>query len=651
MPVYLRDIPMQDAQQCLEEALNEAGLWCPLDGETIPLTEEACGRTLSEPIWAKLCSPFYHSSAMDGFAVRAEDTTGATPSKPIILNIGENAVYIDTGDPLPDWANTVIPIELTEAIHHSGSVHDDPRHPDAIRIRAAVPPWSSVRPMGEDLIASQLVLPDGHTLRPFDLGAIAASGHSQVTVHRKPVVAVIPTGDELVPIGKTVEVGNIIEYNSVVLAAQVNGWGGEARRYPITADDIDAITRQVSIAVEETDLVLLNAGSSAGSEDHSSVVIEQLGKVLVHGIAVRPGHPVIFGMVKASNGKPVPVIGVPGYPVSAALTNELFIRPILAKWTGKAIPAPELMEAELTRKVVSPPGDDDYVRVVVGRVGERTLASPLPRGAGIITSLVQADGLLVIPRGVQGLAAGSKVSVRLYRRSVDLGNTIVAIGSHDMTLDILAQHLSSQNRRLVSSNVGSQAGLMALRRREAHFSGCHLLDPGSGQYNRSAIREYVPGLALRRLGWVNRVQGLIVKRGNPKNIHNLKDLLNPNVVFTNRQRGSGTRILLDHHLGMEGIHPSQVKGYEQEEYTHLAVAAAVSSGRADCGLGIAAAANALNLEFVPLFNEEYDLIIPEEYYSSDLLLPLFELANSTEFKKAIDVLPGYDTSPMGLIRN
>jgi putative molybdopterin biosynthesis protein len=516
-----------------------------------------------------------------------------------------------------------------------------------VRVRAAVPPWSHVRPLGEDIVATQLVLPAGQRLRPVDLGAIAACGHTQVRVARRPRVAVLPTGDELIEIGVPPRPGDIIEYNSLVLAGQVNAWGGQARRYPITVDDFDAICARVRAAAEESDLVLLNAGSSAGSEDFSAGVVQCLGELLVHGVAVRPGHPVILGMVRLENGRAVPIFGVPGYPVSAALTGEIFVEPLLARWQGRQPDEPVMVEAQLTRKVTSPPGDDDYMRVALGKVGERLLAAPLARGSGVITSLVRADGIAILPRGSQGLPAGAPVRVRLYRAPSELERTIFAIGSHDMTLDLMAQYLAARDRRLASANVGSQGGLVALRRGEAHLAGSHLLDPETGEYNVAAIRQYLPDTPVQRVLLVQRQQGLIVRPGNPKGLASLADLGRPDVTIVNRQRGAGTRVLLDFQLDLLGIAATAVQGYTQEEYTHLGVAAAVASGRADCGLGIAAAARALDLDFIPLYNEPYELVIPLEFFDAPLLAPFFDVLADEHFRQAVAALPGYDVSHMG----
>jgi putative molybdopterin biosynthesis protein len=651
MSVYLHDIPLPDAQARIRLALQESGLWRVLGAETIPLDENCLERITFEPIWARISSPHYHSSAMDGFAVQALATNGALPSKPLTLQIGPEAEYVDTGDPLPAWANAVIPIENVESLDRHGNITQDIRRPGSIRIRATVPPWSYVRPLGEDIVATQLVLPAGQVLRPVDLGAVAASGYQEIRVARKPKVAILPTGTELVPIGSQLEPGDILEYNSLVMAAKIKAMGGEPDRFPIIKDDFDQICQRVQEAAQDYDLVLLNAGSSAGAEDYSAKVVRKLGTLLVHGVAVRPGHPVILGLIRndrAEQGRDmVPIIGVPGYPVSAALTVDIFVEPILAKWLGRRPNELQTETAILTRKIVSPPGDDEYVRVAVGKVGAKLLAAPLSRGAGVITSLVQADGLAIIPRGQQGRDAGEQVKVHLYRSRADLERTILCIGSHDLTLDLLAQFLAEHDRRLASANVGSQGGLIALRRGEAHLAGSHLLDTETGEYNISYIRQYMPNMLVNVMALVGREQGLLVRRGNPKSLKGLEDLKRPDVQFVNRQRGAGTRVLLDYHLDLLGIGHESVSGYSQEEYTHLSVAAAIASRRADCGLGIAAAAQALDLDFIPLFQERYDLVIPKLYVESELLAPLFGLLTDRGFREAVSKLTGYDVSVMG----
>ena len=653
--VYLRDVPLPEAWARFETALREADLWRPLESEEVPL-DGAMGRVLAEPVWATISSPPFHAAAMDGYAVRALEMSTATDKDPVTLRIGSQAFYLDTGDPVPAWSDAVIPIEQVEPV---GETRQG-RALEAIRLRASTPPWAHIRPMGEDMVASELVLPAGHLLRPVDLGAIAGCGHDRVRVSRMPRVAIVPTGSELVPVGQPLRPGQIYEYNSLVLASQVRAWGGAATRLPIVADELASITQAIMQASAEHDLILVNAGSSAGLEDFTARVVETLGEVLVHGVAVRPGHPVILGMIrrrtnsnsgeKDSRHAPrIPVIGVPGYPVSAALTGEIFVEPLIARWLGRQPSAPATLEAVSTRKVHSSAGDEEYVRVTVGRVGERWIAAPLSRGAGVITSLVRADGLVIIPAGSQGIQAGEGVTVRLYTPSSELARTILILGSHDLTIDLMAQHLAARGARLTSANLGSLGGLLALQRGEAHVAGSHLLDPDSGEYNLAYVRRYLPGAPVVVMGLALREQGLILPRGNPKGVRGLEDLARSDLTFINRQRGAGTRVLLDYHLDRLGIRSEHVRGYDREEFTHLAVCVAIASGRADTGLGIRAAAETMQLDFLPLFQERYDLVFRREHYESPQLRPLLEVLHSQAFRESVMRLPGYDASPMGKV--
>lgn len=639
---YLNDIPLEEAKARIARALAAAGRGGILPAEEIPL-ERALGRVSAEAVWAAQSSPHYHGAAMDGYALRAKETQGATDRDPIELSIGERAIYVDTGDPLPAWSDAVVPIEHVEPV---GSTDGRGRAREGIRLRAGLTPWKNVRSMGEDLVATELVIPAGQVLRPVDLGAIAGAGHASVPVTRRPSVAVLPTGSELVGVGVQPNPGQIIEYNSLVLAAQIEGWGGAVRRLPPVADDAEEIANSLREACSEHDLVLVIAGSSAGAEDYTASVVAELGELLFHGVAVRPGHPVIFGMIQEKE-RPTPVLGIPGYPVSAALTGEIFVEPILARWLGRRPIEPPTMEVEMAQKVRSSMGDDEYLRVVVGEVGSRRIASPLQRGAGVISSLVRADGVVVIPAGTQGIEAGEEVAVQLYRPPAEVERALVAQGSHDLTLDLICQELARRGRRLTSTNVGSLGGLLALRRGHAHLAGCHLIDPESGEYNLAYVRRYLPERAILLLRLVERVQGLVVAEGNPLGLRELADLAAGGVRYVNRQQGAGTRVLLDYELERGGISSKQIDGYEREEFTHLTVAAAVASGSADAGLAIQAAAEALDLGFVPLFEERYDLAVPREIYDSEKFLPLLELLADPEFQSTVAALPGYGVKAMG----
>ena len=631
---YLSDIPLDDALARFFGVLERADALARMPSEIVPLAQ-ARGRVTAAPVWAAVSSPHYDSAAMDGIAVRAVDTIGATETSPLRLAVGEQAVWVDTGDPMPDGFNAVIMVEVVHELHDG-----------TLEIQSPAAPYQHVRPLGEDIVATELVLAESHILRPVDLGACAAAGLSELRVRRKPSVAIIPTGNELVQAGSDLKPGDIVEFNSLVLAGMVEEWGGDATTWQTIPDDFDTLLNGVRGALERHDIVLVNAGSSAGSEDYTARVIEALGELVVHGAAIRPGHPVALGVV---DGKPA--LGIPGYPVSAALTCELFVKPLIERKLGVSATARSRVQATITRKTLSPMGEDEFLRVRLGRVGEKLVATPVERGAGVIMSLVRADGIVKLPRFSEGVDAGAEVDVELLRPAEAIEGTVVAIGSHDMTLDLLASHVRRRRPQmsLASSNVGSMGGLMALARGEAHLAGSHLLDESTGEYNLAFIRRFLKGRSIVVVNLVQRIQGLILPRGNPRNISALADLAGRDVAFINRQRGSGTRLLLDYKLAQLGVEPGDIQGYDREEYTHLAVAAAVAGGRADAGLGILSAANAMGLDFVPLLPEQYDLVIPAEHYESERVRFVLSIIGSDDFRADVDALGGYDTSTMGQV--
>jgi putative molybdopterin biosynthesis protein len=305
--------------------------------------------------------------------------------------------------------------------------------------------------------------------------------------------------------------------------------------------------------------------------------------------------------------------------------------------------------ARLARKLASVVGMDDWVRVRLGRVHGQVVATPLPRGAGVLTSLVRADGLLVVPAGLEGHHAGEQVSVELLRGLPEIERTIVAIGSHDLVLDLAASALRTADPgiTLASSNVGSLGGLVALRDGLCHLAGSHLLDPDTGEYTLPYLDRVLGDRDVVVVRLVHRDQGLIVAPGNPLGLQGVDDLTRSGLRYVNRQRGAGTRVLLDHELRQRGLDPGAVEGYAREEHTHLAVAAAVAAGRADAGMGILAAARAFGLDFVPVVEEPYDLVVSADAYGDPLLTPLWELLGAAEFRASVQALGGYSTEEMG----
>ncbi|MBX3024898.1 molybdopterin biosynthesis protein [bacterium] len=607
--------------------------------------EHSLGRITAAPVFARVSVPHYHGAAMDGIAVRAEDTFGASEAQPMTLvpatargrQPAKAFAAVDTGHALPEWANAVVMIE---------NVY--PASDGRVTIRAAAAPWQHVRLVGEDVVATEALLPRRHRIRPYDIGALLAAGHLTVAVAPTPRIAIIPTGSELVEPGAAMRPGAIPEFNSRVVAAFVTEWGGEPVRLPRVADDRARIQAAVARAAADHDAVVVIAGSSAGARDFTVAALAALGEVLVHGIDIMPGKPAICARVGAT-----PVLGLPGYPVSAVIVCQQLLRPLIARLLGTVAEPPPTVRAVVPRKLPSKLGLEEFVRVTLGRVGERIVANPLGRGAGVITSMVRADGVLRIPSLSEGVNAGEEVEVELLRPAGEIEHTIVMSGSHDVALGILEDCLKRRapHLKLSMTNVGSLGGLVALKRGEAHLVGTHLLDPRTGAYNLPDVaRLFGVRADVQVVSLAVREQGLIVARGNPKRIRALRDLTRSDVRYVNRQPGAGTRVLLDYLLGKQRIAPRRIRGYEREEYTHMAVAVAVASGLADCGLGIRSAATAIGLDFVPIEREEYDLVLRGDFARTAAAAVLLETLRSPELRQAVERLGGYDLKTAGTVR-
>jgi molybdopterin molybdotransferase/putative molybdopterin biosynthesis protein len=627
---FIRDVPAARAMQAWRAA-RAAGR-CPARLPAVRMSlADAAGLVTAEPVWATRSSPPFDAAGMDGIAVRAADTLGAGETTPVYLDPDDYTV-VDTGDPLPAGRDAVV---MREHVHYSDA---------GAELRAAVPPYQHVRSIGEDVSTAELLLPAGHRLRAVDVAAAAAAGSTDLLVRRRPRVSVLPTGDEVRPIGTEPGPGEILDTNSLMLAIQARETGCEAHCLPIEPDDPAGLAKAVRAAVADCDLLIIVAGSSAGRDDYTARIVAELGTLAVHGVAVRPGHPVVLGVIDGT-----PVLGAPGYPVSAALTFDIFAAPVLADLQGAAPQRRQRTRARLARKLASPLGMDDWVRVRLGVVGGTTVATPLARGAGLLSTLVRADGLLIVPAGLEGHHPGDEVDVELLRSLDEVAHTIVAIGSHDLILDLAASHLRAADPlvTLASSNVGSLGGLVALRDGLCHLAGSHLLDPASGEYTLPYLDRILGGRPVAVIRLAHRDQGLIVQPGNPLGLTEIKDLARAGVRYVNRQRGAGTRVLLDHQLRLLGISPGAVDGYQREQHTHLAVAAAVAAGRADTGLGIMAAARAFGLDFVPVTREPYDLVVPVAARDGPLLAPLWALLDSDPFRAEVAALGGYATEEMG----
>jgi len=634
--VYLDMKSIQEAKRLLFDRFSPL----PFTAIEALAPPRAVGRVLVEPALAALSSPNFHAAAMDGIAVDAQTTFGASEENPKTIVPDRNAFWVNTGHVLPEGCNAVIMIEHLNIL-------DDHQ----VEIEAPVFPWQNVRKMGEDIVATELLFPREHTITPYCVGALLSGGVFSVSVRKRPKVLLIPTGNELKPwqeAGKEpLKPGEVIESNASVLGTLCTRYGADHQCHPMLKDTVEGIQQAVKDAVDgDYDMVCILGGSSAGSEDFAKPVVSALGEVFLHGVTMMPGKPVLFGEV---NGKPV--FGIPGYPVSAIVAFEQFAAPLLLKMQGLEEREGQTCEVEPARKIPSKLGQEEFVRVKIGAVDDRLIASQLPRGSGSITTLTEADGIIRIPADSEGIGQGEKTEAELLRSPDAIKNTIVITGSHDNTLDLLADQIrrKSGSVSISSSHVGSMGGLMAIKKGACHMAGAHLLDPEDGTYNVSYIKKYLPDEKVWVVNLVMRDQGLILPRGNPKQIKGVEDFKNSDLFFINRQPGSGTRILLDYRLKSLGISPSDISGYENEEYTHMSVAVAVLSGRADGGLGIHAAARALDLDFIPVVTEEYDLVIPDRFYTGKSVQQLLATIDTDDFKNRVAALGGYATDKTGRV--
>ena len=628
---YLTNLPLEEAKKQFLDTMKSQGFGA--DPETVAAAD-ACGRVTAKAVYAHISAPHYLASAMDGIALQAARTFGATETTPVTLQTGDFTV-VDTGDPIPEGCDAVVMVE--DVIYQ----------PDGtVRLYAPATPWQHIRQIGEDICAGEMILPSHMTVSPSAIGAMLAAGVMKVDVLRRPKVGIIPTGDEIVLPTADPKPGDIVEFNSSIFSAMLRGWDADPVTYPIVPDKKELLSAALDKALNECDVVLMNAGSSAGREDWSAQVIGELGTVLCHGIAIKPGKPAILGY-RGSKA----ILGVPGYPVSGILVLTELLKPLMEQWYQAAPTKEETLRATLARAVVSGLKYQEYVRVRLGKVNGKLIASPLSRGSGVVSSFMKADGIMTVPQGVEGYAAGDAVDVRLLRSANALDNTLVAIGSHDPLLDECADllHSADPGMFMSSTHVGSMGGLMAVRRGEAHVAGTHLLNENDGSYNVAYIRKYFPQGGVSLVECVGRTQGLMLSAGNPLGIKGLEDLTG-NVRYVNRQKGSGTRILIDYLCKTRNIDPQRISGYDREEFTHTSVAAQIAAGTADAGMGIYSAAQLYGLDFLPICMEQYDLLVPDYAMDTPMVQRLLEVLRSDAFRARLEALGGYRLENPGTVR-
>lgn len=601
--------------------------------ETIK-TSESIGRITAKAVYAAINAPHYPASAMDGIAIVASKSFGATETTPAILS-EDDYIVVDTGDPIPESCDAVVMIE--DVIKKGNKVY----------LYAPASPWQHIRQIGEDICQGEMIVPSNTRITASTIGALLAGGVLTLDVIKKPLVGIIPTGDEIVKPSANPKPGDIIEFNSSIFSGMLSEWNADTKVFPIVKDKPEKIKAAITKALDICDIVILNAGSSAGRDDYSSTVISEIGEVLYHGIAIKPGKPAVLGL---KDNKPI--LGVPGYPVSGIIVIEELLKPLIDLWFGIASTQKQYAKAVLSKPIVSGLKYEEFVRVKLGDVGGKLVASPLNRGAGVVSSFMKADGIVRVPEKTEGFEAGETVEVELLKPLEDLKNTLVAIGSHDPLLDELADmlHLSNPNLYLSSSHVGSMGGLMAVKRGETHIAGTHLLDESNGSYNDCFIKKYFPNGGVRLVECVGRTQGIMVAKGNPLNIKTVKDFTKEGLRYVNRQKGSGTRILFDYLCKKEKIDTAKIYGYDREEFTHSSVATQIANNSADAGMGIYSAANIYGLDFIPVCTEVYDLLISDSAWDTPMVKALIKILQSDEFKERLENLGGYTLDKPGRVK-
>jgi putative molybdopterin biosynthesis protein len=628
--VFHRLLSVEEGISRIAEALG--GLK-PLGVEEVDL-EDAVGRILAEPIYSKADSPPFDRSEVDGYAVDSRSVAGADEDNPVRLKVvgrvevGQKpdvevrlneAVEVATGAPLPKGADSVVMVEYTK------------REGDYILVYRSTAPGENVGEAAADLTIGDIVLHQGTLLTPREIAVLIVSGYNRVKVYRRPRVSIFSTGDELQPPGTNLLYGKVYDVNGITIKALVEESGGSAKYLGILGDRFDEVKSAVSSALKDSDIIITSGSTSAGLGDIIYKVVDDLGKpgLLVHGLRIKPGKPTVAGVV---DGKIF--IGLPGFPLSAMIAFYVFARPIIQKLAGFRGEAGVIQRAQLPYRVPAGRGKREYVPVHLVSSPRGLVAYPVLGSPGAASALSFADGFIEVGEDREFLDEGEVVDVHLLSQRVRLVDLVI-IGSHCPGVSLITE-LAGLSAKIV--NVGSLMGWFAVKRGEADIAGTHLLHEQTLQYNTPFIEIYGLQNSAVLIRGYSRMQGFMVKKGNPKNIRSFKDLLRDDVVFINRNKGSGTRALIDHNLST--LIPlseaaSRIRGYTREAKTHSAVAAAVAQGRADVGVGVETWAYAYDLDFIPLAEERFDFLIPVEKLNKAAVQKFIETLSSKRFAEEL----------------
>ncbi len=627
--IYLKNNFYDDALLKYSNAIKDT-----IELTSIKISVKDClGYVLSEPVFAKVSSPNFTASAMDGIAVDYNKTLQASEQNHIILTEDIDYIVVDTGDYIPPNYNAVIMVEDLIKVEDN-----------KVKITEPISFFENIRSAGEDIVKTQMILPSYHKIRPVDIGAMIAGGVEYIDVFKPFSIGIMPTGTEIVDISKgTFETGEIIDSNSYMLKAFVEEMGFKAEVNEIVKDDYNLLKQNIENLVSKNDIVFINAGSSAGREDFTKDILEELGEVIVHGISIKPGKPVILAIV---NNKMC--VGIPGYPVSSYIIFEKVIKPILNNIL-KVYKTDNILKATLSKRIYSSLKHLEFVRVKVGMVNGKWIATPLARGAGVSMSLVESDGILEIPKEKEGFNLGDEVLVKINKPIDEVKNKIISIGSHDLLLDFMKEGFIKESNfiNINSTHVGSFSGILSLKNKECTIAPIHILNEKNGEYNVDAVKKFFKNEKMALIKGVKRQQGLIVQKDNPKKINGIEDLKNNKYV--NRQKGSGTYVLIDYLLKQNNIDSDEVVGFDFNVPTHFDVAINVKENIADCGLGIYSVANSLDLDFIHITNEDYDFLVYESDLQSENIKQFIKILKSDYIKEQLLNVGGYEIDNIGEI--
>ncbi len=631
--IYFKKVDFEKAEKILDDKLKQLNIILRLKKETVK-TENSIGRITATPIYAKKSVPSFSSSAMDGIAVRAEDTKFVSPKNPKKLYKDKDFQYINTGFPIPSGFNAVIKIEDVNIISE-----------DVVEIEKSVPFFNNVRQIGEDVQEGEMILPSYFKITPECSALLYSSGIYELEVLKKPKAALLPTGSEIVKRGEKLKKGTVYETNSIFIEHHLKEMGFNVHTFEPEPDIISDLENLTKRLVKEYDLLFILSGTSSGEKDYSPAIIEKLGKIHFHGVNYIPGKPFCFGEIEKK-----PVFCIPGFPGAAAGVVRDFIKKASFHFTLYD-DTKESIKAYSAFNIPLKLGMKEFLKVKVGKVKGEYTFYPLKRGSSVLKPFIEKDGLLISSPSEEGVNENEVKNIMIFKRKELIEKNIVFIGSNDFLIYELRNFLRKKDYELDLTiiHTGSLGGIFALKKEKTNLTGIHLFDPEEEMYNLTYIKKHLKGKKIVLMNLSYRSQGILVKKGNPKNIKSLKDLTRSDVTFINRQLGSGTRILLDYLLKKEEINKEEINGYEREVFTHLEAGISVNEGEADCAVGIYPVSKILDLEFIEIGKEKYDLIFEYNFFNSNGFNLLNEIINSKAFEKKANELGGYDLKDKGKI--